>query len=141
MATPDQILEVRYTIGDTDPSLPVMADAEISYFIDRNENSIGRASVECARTLMFKLSMRTDQTVDILSIKGSKSAVNWIAALKLFLSNPQLNPILSNASGWAGGVSVSEIQTNNNTLDNNINTLAVTDKYPRDVDSLNLFTI
>jgi len=134
MATPDQILEVRYMVGDSDPSLPVMSDTEINYFIDRNESSIGRASVEVARSLMFKLSMRTDQTVDIISIKGSKAATNWIAALKLFISSPSLNPLYNNLSGWAGGVSLSEMRVNNNTIDNNINSLAINEKYPRDVD-------
>lgn len=142
MATPDQILEVRYTVGDTDSSLPVMADVEIAYFIDKNGGSIGRASLETARSLMFKLSMRGDKQVDVLSLKDSKAATNWIAALKLFISNPSLNPLIGSASGWAGGISVSEMQANIGAPDNYVSTLAVPSQFSTiDNDSSNPFSI
>ena len=63
--------------------------------------------------------MRTDETVDIFSIKGSKSAEQYRLALKMFLSDPTLNPVLTSASIYAGGVSKTDMQTNVNTTDNN----------------------
>ena len=124
MATPEQILAVRIELGDTDTSLPVMSDDEIEYFIDKNAPSMVRATIDTAKSLMFKLTYRTDETVDILSIKGSKLAAGWIAALKEYLRNPSLNPLLSNAQGWAGNISVSEMQANNANPDNYVTDLA-----------------
>lgn len=124
MATPEQILAVRIETGDSDQSLPVMSDDEIGYFIDKNNGSIPRATIDTAKSLLFKLSYRTDETVDIISVKGSKTAASWIAALKLFLTNPTLNPVISSATGWAGNVSVSEMQANNANHDNYVTDLA-----------------
>lgn len=134
MATPESILAVRTELGDTDISLPVLSDEEIGYFIDKNLGNVSRATIDTAKTLMFKLSYRTDQTVDILSIKGSKTAANWIAALKEYLRNPSLNPLIGSASGWGGGISVSEMQANNANPDNNVSSLAeITPRcYPND---------
>lgn len=124
MATPESILAVRTELGDTDISLPVLSDEEIGYFIDKNLGNVSRATIDTAKTLMFKLSYRTDQTVDILSIKGSKTAANWIAALKEYLRNPFTNPIIGSASVWGGGISISEMQANNANPDNNVSSLA-----------------
>lgn len=134
MATPESILAVRVELGDTDISLPVLSDEEIGYFIDKNAGNLNRATIDTAKTLMFKLSFRTDQTVDILSIKGSKTAANWIAALKEYLRNPSLNPLIGSASGWGGGISLSEMQANNTNCDNNVSPLAeITPRcYPND---------
>lgn len=124
MATPESILAVRTELGDTDISLPVLSDEEIGYFIDKNAGNLNRATIDTAKTLMFKLSFRTDQTVDILSIKGSKTAANWIAALKEYLRNPFTNPLIGSAGVWGGGISISEMQANNANPDNNVSSLA-----------------
>lgn len=142
MATPESILAVRVELGDTDISLPVLSDEEIGFFIDKNAGNLNRATIDTAKTLMFKLSFRTDKTVDILSIKGSKTAANWIAALKEYLRNPFTNPLIGSASGWAGGISVSEMQANIDAPDNYVSPLAVPSQFSTiDNDSSNPFSI
>jgi hypothetical protein len=64
--------------------------------------------------------MRTDETVDIFSIKGSSAAKNYMQALQLFIKNPDLNAMYDKVQGYASGISKSDMQSNNANLDNNI---------------------
>lgn len=126
MATPDQITACRIELSDTDITLPILSDAEYGYFIDKNNGSIARASLDAAKTILFKLSIESlDEVVSVLSLKGSKAAEQYRLALELYVKSPSLNPLYQNATLWAGNVSRSEMQTNNNTCDNNIPSLAV----------------
>lgn len=141
MATPEEILAVRTELGDTDPSLPVLSDDEVGYFIDKNVGNLNRATIDTAKTLMFKLSFRTDQTVDILSVKGSKVASNWIAALRLFISSPSLNPLYNNLNGWVGNTSRAEMQANIDNPDNYVTNLAIPEYRITEVTPENPFSI
>lgn len=120
MANAEQIMQVKYELGDLDPAFPLLADAEYSYFIDKNQGSLRRSMLDCAKTILFKLSMRSDETVDIFSIKGSKVAEQYREALKMLIKNPQFNPALTLAKIFAGGTSVSDMQANLDNSDNNI---------------------
>lgn len=123
--------QVRLNVGDTDISLPILADEEYEYFLTAANNSVGAASIQAAKTILFKLSINAvDEQVSILSLKGSKSASAYLEALKLYIRDPSLNPLYSNATLWAGNVSRSEMQTNNNTCDNNIPSLATQELNP-----------
>lgn len=119
MATAEEIKKVRYELADTDPALPLMGDAEYAYFIDKNSSNIKRSMIDCAKTILFKLSMRGDETVDIFSLKGSKAAEQYRLALQLFIKNPEFNPALTLAEPYAGGISKSDMQDNVDEEDNN----------------------
>lgn len=119
MATTQEIMNIRMELSDTDPAFPLMSDAEYSYYIDKHSGSLRRAMLDAARALSFKLSYRTDDTVDVFSIKGSKAAENYRLALKMFLANPDLNPVNHLSSIYAGGISKSDMIANVNTEDNN----------------------
>ena len=120
MATPEQITQVRIELSDTDISFPIMSDAEYQYFLDKNSGSTRRAAMDAAKTIMLKLSMRSDSTVDIFSIKGSAAANAYRQALALYIKNPDLNSLLQNVQGYAGGISIDDMNQNNANLDNNI---------------------
>lgn len=111
---------VRIELGDTSPEFPIMSDEEIRYFLDKHDWSIRRASMDVAKSMLLKLSMRTDETVDIFSIKGSGAAKQFMLALQMYISNPELNPIYQNAMPYAGGISKTDMQNNDAQLDNNI---------------------
>lgn len=119
MASLEQISQVRYELADTDTAFPILSDAEYSYFIDKNFGNVRRSMLDCAKTIMFKLSMRGDETVDIFSIKGSKAAESYRQALLTFIKNPDFNPALTLATAFAGGISKSDMLANNSDLDNN----------------------
>ena len=114
------IQKVRIEVADLDPGLPLLADDEYTYLLEKNNNSIVRASVDAARIILLKLSQQTDETVSIFSIRGSKAAEQYRLALELYIKNPQLNPLYNNLQGYFGGISVSDMQKNNANCDNNI---------------------
>lgn len=110
---------IRIELGDTSPEFPIMSDEEIRYFLDKHDWSIRRASIDVAKSMLLKLSMRTDESVDIFSVKGSGAAKQFMQALQMYITNPDLNPIYQNAMPYAGGISKSDMEQNNMNLDNN----------------------
>lgn len=113
------IQQVRIEVGDTDINFPILSDEEYRYFLDKNNDSIRRAAMDSARALLMKLSINSsDQVVDIFSIKGAKAAEAYRQALMLYIKNPDLNQLLQNVQGYAGGVSKADMQANDANLDN-----------------------
>lgn len=122
------IQQVRLTVQDTSVGLYILSDDEIQYFLDKNNNSVPRASIDAAKSILLNLSMRTDDTVDVLSIKNSKVAEQYRLSLQMFLRDPNSSPYLQNVKGYVGGVSISDMQANNTTVDNN----SITNVYTED---------
>ena len=118
--TPEMILAVRRETADNTPGLYILDDTTVTYFLEKNQENITRASLDACRAILLRLSMNsTEKIIDVLSVKPRHAAEQYRQALMLYISNPYLNPVLSNAGAWAGGVSVSDMQTNNATADNN----------------------
>lgn len=111
---------VRIELGDTSPDLPIMSDAEYRYFLDKNDWSIRRASLDAAKSILLKLSMRTDETVDIFSIKSAATAKQYMQALTMYIKNPDLNSVYNTLVPYAGGISKSDMLANDANADNNI---------------------
>lgn len=129
--TPEMIQAIRFEIADFDPALPLLSDSEITYLLQKNNESIRRASLDAARVALLKLSQSGDEVVGIISIKGSKVAEQYRLGLELYLKNPNLNPILSGLGSfvdengktqypvYAGGISNSDMLSNVSDSDNN----------------------
>lgn len=111
---------LRIELGDTSAEFPIMTDDEYNYFLSKHDWNIRRASMDAAKSIMLKLSMRTDETVDIFSIKGSSAAKNYMQALQMFIKNPDLNTLYDKVQGYAGGISKADMLANDANLDNNI---------------------
>lgn len=111
---------IRIELGDTSPEFPIMSDDEYRYFLQKNDWSIRRASLDAAKSMLMKLSLRPDESVDIFSIKGTGTAKQFMQALQMYITNPDLNPIYQNAMPYAGGVSKSDMELNDSNTDNNI---------------------
>jgi hypothetical protein len=118
--TAEMIQQVRYEVQDCDLALPLLDDDVYTYILTKNLESVSRSALDAARMILMQLSLRGDHTVDIFSVKGSKVASEYRAALELYLKSPQLNPVYNNVGGYAGNISVSDMQSNINDLDNNI---------------------
>lgn len=118
MSSSQNVLKLRYELGDSS-ELPILSDAEYSYYLTKNDNNIRRSMIDAAKAILFKLSVRGDETVDIFSIKGSKAAEQYRLALQLFIKNPEFNPALTLADAYAGGISKSDMQENVDEDDNN----------------------
>lgn len=123
--TPTEILQVRMEVQDVEAGLYILPDETYEYILIKNSGSIGRSSIDAARFILMRLSITAiDSVTDCLSIKSSKQVEAYRMALELFIKSPSLNPLINSAGGWAGNVSRSEMQTNNNTLDNYVTDLA-----------------
>jgi hypothetical protein len=117
MLTPIQ--EVRVAVGDVDVQFPILDDSTYEYFLSKNNDSVRRASMDAAKSILMQLSMRGDQTIDIFTVKGGKSAEQYRMSLQMFLRDPNMNPVLSLANGYAGGISKSDMNSNNSNADTN----------------------
>jgi hypothetical protein len=109
------IQALRIELGDTSVEFPIMSDDEYNYFLGKHDWSIQRASMDAAKSIMLKLSMRTDESVDIFSIKGSSAAKNYMQALQLYIKNPSLNSLYDKVQG----ISKQDMLNNDSNLDNN----------------------
>lgn len=142
--TPEDIQKIRYELNDNSgPGLYILDDSTISYYLEKNQGSISRSSIDCCRAILLRLSMDSkDQICDILAIKSYKTAEQYRLALELYLKNPFTNPLIGSANGWVGGISVSEMQANINAPDNYVSPLAVPSQFSTiDNDSSNPFSI
>jgi hypothetical protein len=111
---------LRIELGDVSTEFPIMSDDEYTYFLGKHDWNIQRASMDSAKSILLKLSMRTDETVDIFSIKGSSAAKNYMQALQLYIKSPGLNSMYDKIQGYAGGISKDDMRANDANLDNNI---------------------
>ena len=129
--TPEMITAVRYEIGDFDPALPLLSDAEVTYFLNKNNESIRTASLDAARVALMKLAQNGDEVVGMISVKGSRVAEQYRMALELYLKSPLLNPVVAGLGSfvdvngitqnpmYAGGISNSDMLANTANSDNN----------------------
>lgn len=117
---PTNIEKLRMEVADTDITFPILPDETYEYLLEKHYNSIGRASIDAARIILMHLSQRSDQTVDIFSLKGSKAAESYRQALMLYIKDPNNNPVLQNVQGWVGGVFIDQMLEINDDPNNNI---------------------
>ena len=114
------IQQVRLNVQDNTPGLYIISDDEITYLLEKFNNNVDKASYQAAKIILLNLAQRSDETIDVFSIKGSKSATEYRLALELFLKDPANNPLYQNLKGYVGGASISDMDANNANLDNNI---------------------
>ena len=119
MTTP--IEAVRIEVQDNaGPGLYILQDNEISYFLQKNNGSVARASLDAAKSILFRLAQQGNEQVDILQLQNSRVASEYRQALQLYLRDPNLNPIMNSLKGYFGNTSKEDIFSNNSNLDNNI---------------------
>jgi hypothetical protein len=109
---------IRLLVQDNNVGFYFLTDTEIEFFLSRNSDNLNRTALECAKVILLQLSLRGNESVDIFSVQNSKSASEFRASLELFLKSPQLNPALTSATGYVGGISYTDWAANVNTVDN-----------------------
>ena len=112
--------QVRLLCQDNTPGLYIISNDEIDFLLERNNNNVDKAVYEALQIMLRYLAQRGDESIDIFSIRGSKSAEQLRLAIELYLKDPANNPLYKNLKGYVGGVSISDMDANNADLDNNI---------------------
>ena len=105
---------VRLRLGDT--TCPyILDDQTIDYYITKNSNNENRTYRELLTVVLFSLSRLTRERAGDVEVYGSEYFRQYYDAVKLALSNPELNYIV--AMPFAGGISRSDMATNQQDVD------------------------
>lgn len=110
-----EIEAIRLEIG---VPVELMSDSELQYFLDNNSGNVKRASLDVARALLFRLAQFVRQRTSEIEQYASDYFKNYMEALKLYISDPNLNSKIQFAMPYAGGVSRSDVRENIATFDN-----------------------
>jgi len=106
--------EVRFLIGDTDPTKQQIQDAEIMYNIHLvygsnpppNKNFL--AAAHCANTIAAKYTNSTDKSVGDLSISHSQQSKQW----QVLAADLRRRATLAMVPVYVGGLSYAEKDAN-----------------------------
>ena len=112
------IEKLKLELGLVNEASNILSDEEIAYFLEKNNNSIRRASLDAAKTVLFILSTRVHEKIEMLEIWGHTWFENYMKTLQMYINDPNYSVALENAKAYAGGISVSDIRNNINNADN-----------------------
>lgn len=105
---------VRLRLGDV--SAPyILEDATIKYYITKNNSNENRAYRDLLTVVLFSLSRFTRERAGDIEVYGSEYFRQYFDAVKLALSNPDLNYVV--AMPYAGGISRTDMATNQQDTD------------------------
>lgn len=104
---------VRFLIGDTDQCDVLLQDEEIQSFLRLYNQTPLNAAIRCCETIIAKLSRRPDEQVGQVRISYSQQA----KAYRALLSDLQNRIATENAAPYAGGISISDQNAQNQNPD------------------------
>lgn len=111
-----EIEKIRLEIG---VPVELMSDTDIEYFLEKNGNSIRKASLDVAKAVLFQLAQMTHFKAAELEDWAQEYFKQYMEALKLYISDPNYNIAIQGAMPYAGGVSRADIQNNMDNVDTN----------------------
>lgn len=101
---------IRLNVGDIWADMEWLHDEDYQYFIDKNNGSENRATLDAARTLLFVLTRFTRERTGDIEVYGGDIFNNYFKALQLILKDP--NIAISVAIPYAGGIDRVDMQMN-----------------------------
>lgn len=116
--TLNPIQQIRLEIALIGDAENLLSDEELQYFLDKHNGSVRRASLDAAKTVLFILSTRVHEKIEMLEIWGHTWFENYMKTLQMYLSDPNYSIALENAKAYAGGISIADIRKNIDTPDN-----------------------
>ena len=105
---------VRLRLGDFHCPY-ILDDQSIEYYLSKNANNESRTYRELLTVVLFSLSRLTRERAGDVEVYGSEYFRQYYDAVKLALSNPELNYIV--AMPYAGGISRNDMATNQQDTD------------------------
>ena len=106
---------IRLSLADTFDDIELLKDWDYQYFLDKYNGNVRRATIDAARSILFKLARSTRERIDVLEIHGDQWARQYREALIEMLRNPELT--LSIAMPYAGGISKQDMYENDSNSD------------------------
>lgn len=101
---------VRLITGDIWDDMEYLTDNDYQYYLTRNDNNERRASIDCMRSILLKLTRGARERTGDIEVYGSEYFKNYLQALTLILKNPDI--AISLAVPYAGGISKSDMYLN-----------------------------
>lgn len=99
----------------------ILTDEEVNYFLDKNNASIRRASLDAAKTVLFIVSQYVHSKTGVeLEIWGAEFFKNYMTSLKMYINDPNFSIATQGANPFAGGISKQDIQDTIADTDNNV---------------------
>lgn len=113
------IEKLKLEIGLVNEASDILSDEEIAYFLEKNNNSIRKAALDAAKTVLFVLSQLVHERSGAeLEIWGHTWFENYMKTLQMYINDPNYSIALESAKAYAGGISVSDIRKNINNPEN-----------------------
>ena len=116
--TLNPIQQIRLEIALIGDAENLLSEEELQYFLDKHNGSVRRASLDAAKTVLFILSTRVHEKIEMLEIWGHTWFENYMKTLQMYINDPNYSIALESAKAYAGGISVSDIRNNINNPDN-----------------------
>ena len=116
--TLNPIQQIRLEIALIGDAENLLSEEELQYFLDKHNGSVRRASLDAVKTVLFILSTRVHEKIEMLEIWGHTWFENYMKTLQMYINDPNYSIALENAKAYAGGISVSDIRNNINNPDN-----------------------
>lgn len=105
--------QVRFLIGDTDHTDPLLQDEEIEWVLTQYNNTPMNAAIRCCESIIAKFSRLANESVGQVKIDFKQKAEGYIkmqTVLKTRLATEDAGP-------YAGGISKSDKRSNNQNTD------------------------
>lgn len=100
--------QTRFLLGDTDKSDPLLSDAEIVWALSVYQNVPQNAAIRLCESIIAKFSRLTSEAVGQVRIEFQQKVENYRAMLRDLRSRLAME----DAAPYAGGISVSDKQSN-----------------------------
>lgn len=107
---------VRLNVGDIWDDIEMLSDADYQYFLDATTGNENRATMDAARAILFKLTRFSRERTGDIEVYGSDWFKQYRDALMMILKDP--NIAISLAVPYAGGISKSDMRSNDLNSDN-----------------------
>ena len=112
------IEQIKLEIGLVAEASDILTDDQLQYFLDKNNGSVKKASLDAAKTVLFILSQYIHEKSSILELWGQTWFENYMKTITLYLNNPNFSSGITDAKAYAGGISISDIRANIDNCDN-----------------------
>lgn len=116
MLASNLIYQVRFYIGDTDPSMEFLSDDEIQFLLDITGNDPKKAALVAANRLLAQWSKFTREREGQVEVYGAERFNNYKLFLEGLVNDPSFSSVYTPIP-YAGGISKHDFDLNRSNPD------------------------